>query len=283
MRLLASGLLGCLLISGAKAQWYPAYPPPYPGYYPPYENPNVTWVYPPPVRYSPPPMPIVVQEPYWQPRRITYRIAFNDSLIRLAVAYWVKNNTLYYVMPDHQQKSAPLGSVDRALTERLNSEQGVPFYLPPQSTKAELRKLLEQQLKLILETRNTSRGLVVQISDVLFEFNEYKLTPTAREKLSKLAGILVSYQGLCPHLEGYTDSVGGDQYNLQLSRKRAEAVRDYLISQGVTATNLTAEGLGKFDPVASNTTAAGRQQNRRVEMLISGEAIGVTATSASLE
>jgi outer membrane protein OmpA-like peptidoglycan-associated protein len=226
---------------------------------------------------------VVVQEQYWQPRQITSRIAFNDSVIRLAVAYWVRNNILYYVMTDHQQKSAPLGSVDRALTERLNNEEGVPFYLPPQSTRAELRKLLEQQLKLILETRNTSRGLVVQISDVLFEFNDYTLTSSAREKLSKIAGILVSYEGLCPHLEGYTDSIGGNQYNLQLSRKRAETVRDYLISQGVAAASLTVEGLGKVDPVASNTTAAGRHQNRRVEMLISGEAIGVTATSASLE
>lgn len=282
MRLLVSGLLGCVLVAGAKAQWYPGYPPPYPRYYPPYVNPNV--VYPPDVPYAPQRMPdVVIQERYWPPQQITYRIAFKGSVVRLAVAYWVRNNTLYYVTPDHQERTAPVGSVDRALTERLNNEQGVPFYLPPQSTKAELRRLLEQQLNLILETRNTSRGLVVQISDVLFQFNEYTLTPSAREKLAKIAGILVSYDGLCPHLEGYTDSVGGDEYNLQLSRRRSEAVRDYLLSQGVVAANLTAEGLGRANPVASNSTAAGRQQNRRVEMLISGDVIGVTATSASLD
>ncbi len=176
-----------------------------------------------------------------------------------------------------------MNRVDRARSERLNYEQNVPFYLPPEPGKPELRRLLEQQLSLVLETRSTPQGLVVRISDVLFQFNDYTLTLEAREKLSKIAGILLAYGGLCPHLDGYTDDVGGYDYNLQLSTKRAAAVRDYLISQGVPAANLTAAGLGNANPVASNRTAEGRQQNRRVEMLISGDAIGITDTSASLK
>jgi outer membrane protein OmpA-like peptidoglycan-associated protein len=285
MRFLVRGLLGSVLVSRAGAQWYP----PYSGYYPPYPNPSVTLVYPP---VTPPPVvvnesPVLVireyPEDYWQPQRITYLIAFKDSVIRSADAYWVRDNTLYYVTRDHRQMTAPLDSVDRLLTQRLNNEQNVPFYLPAHPGKAELRRLLEQQLNLILETRDTSRGLIVRISDVLFHFNDYTLTPNAREKLAKIAGILVAYSGLCPRLEGYTDSIGGDEYNLWLSRKRAGAVRDYLISQGVPAANLTAVGLGRADPVASNATAEGRQRNRRVEMLISGDVIGIAVTSTSLE
>ena len=144
-----------------------------------------------------------------------------------------------------------------------------------ESEKAQLRERLRQQLNMILETRESARGLIVNINDVLFDFNKYTLKPGAREKLAKVAGILLAYPGLKVQLEGHTDSIGSEEYNLKLSDARAGAVRDYLVSQSVPATNLTAAGFGKDNPVASNDTAAGRQQNRRVEMVVSGDPIGV--------
>ncbi len=287
MRWLFCGLLSFWLVPGAWAQWHGGYPR-YSPYYPPYANPNVPFLYPQPVPYPPPVVresPRIVirqyQEEYWRPRQIRYLIAFKDNLIQWADAYWVSANILYYVTPDHQQRAAPLDSVDRTLSERLNSERDIPFYLPAQSGRVALRLLLEQQLNLVLETQNTSRGLVVRISDVLFHFNDFTLTPEAREKLAKIAGILVAYGGICPRLEGYTDNVGSDEYNLKLSRKRADAVRDYLVFQGLPPANLTAAGLGNTNPAALNATAAGRERNRRVEMLIPGDVIGITVTSAA--
>jgi outer membrane protein OmpA-like peptidoglycan-associated protein len=287
MRWLFCGLLSFGLVHGAWAQWYGGYPQ-YPPYYPPYANPNVPFLYPPPVPYRP----LVVresprivirqyQEEYWPPRQIGYLIAFKDNLIQWADAYWVSANVLYYVTPDHQQRAAPLDRVDRALSERLNNERDIPFYLPAQSGRVALRLLLRQQLNLVLETQNTSRGLVVRISDVLFHFNDFTLTSEAREKLAKIAGILAAYGGVCPRLEGYTDNVGSDEYNLQLSRKRADAVRDYLISQGVPPSDVTAAGFGSTNPAAPNATAAGRERNRRVEMLIPGDDVGITVTSVA--
>ena len=144
-----------------------------------------------------------------------------------------------------------------------------------ETEKAQLRERLRQQLNMILETRESARGLIVNINDVLFDFNKYTLKPGAREKLAKVAGILLAYPGLKVQLEGHTDSIGTEEYNLKLSEARAGAVRDYLVSQNVATTNLTAAGFGKDNPVASNDTAAGRQQNRRVEMVVSGDPIGV--------
>jgi outer membrane protein OmpA-like peptidoglycan-associated protein len=141
--------------------------------------------------------------------------------------------------------------------------------------KAELRERLRQQFAAILETRETARGLIVNINDVLFDFNKYTLKPGAREKLAKVSGILLAYPGLKIQLEGHTDSIGTDEYNMTLSQQRADAVHQYLVSQGVPDTNLTAIGLGKADPVATNDTDAGRQQNRRVEMVVSGDPIGI--------
>jgi outer membrane protein OmpA-like peptidoglycan-associated protein len=144
-----------------------------------------------------------------------------------------------------------------------------------EAEKTQIRERLRQQLNLVLETRESARGLIVNISDVLFDFNKYTLKPATREKMAKVAGILLAYPDLKMALEGHTDSVGSDEYNLKLSEQRADAVREYLASQGVPAANITAKGLGKSNPVASNDTAAGRQQNRRVEMVVSGESIGV--------
>jgi outer membrane protein OmpA-like peptidoglycan-associated protein len=148
-----------------------------------------------------------------------------------------------------------------------------------EAEKTALRERLRQQLNMILETRETARGLIVNISDVLFDFNKYTLKPGAREKMAKVSGILLAYPGLKIRVEGHTDAIGSDQYNQELSEKRSGAVRDYLVQQGVPNATVTAIGLGKADPVADNNTAAGRQQNRRVELVVSGEPIGIESPS----
>jgi outer membrane protein OmpA-like peptidoglycan-associated protein len=143
-----------------------------------------------------------------------------------------------------------------------------------ETERVELRTLLLSQFNAILQTRDTVRGLVVNMSDVLFDTGKSTLRPLAREKLAKVAGIVSGHPGLRLDVEGYTDSVGGDDYNQQLSEQRGRSVRDYLIMQGMPGSSVTAKGFGKTQPVASNETADGRQQNRRVELVISGEVIG---------
>jgi outer membrane protein OmpA-like peptidoglycan-associated protein len=140
--------------------------------------------------------------------------------------------------------------------------------------REELRARLLQQLNAILVTRDTARGLVVNMSDVLFDSGKFTLRPLAREKLSKISGIVLAYPTLKLAIEGNTDSVGTESYNQVLSEKRAEGVRSYLTEQGVPQSSTTATGLGKTQPIASNATSEGRQQNRRVELIVSGEVIG---------
>ena len=142
--------------------------------------------------------------------------------------------------------------------------------------REELRARLLVQFNAILETRDTARGLVVNMSDVLFDSAKFTLRPAAREKLAKISGIVLAYPTLALSIEGNTDSVGGDAYNQQLSENRAGSVRDYLATEGIPAASMSAHGFGKTQPVASNDTAAGRQQNRRVELIVSGEVIGNT-------
>jgi len=142
--------------------------------------------------------------------------------------------------------------------------------------REDLRARLLIQFNAILETRDTARGLVVNMSDVLFDSAKFTLRPAAREKLAKISGIVLAYPTLALAIEGNTDSVGGDAYNQTLSENRAGSVRDYLGQQGIPAASMTAHGFGKTQPVASNDTAGGRQQNRRVELIVSGEVIGNT-------
>jgi outer membrane protein OmpA-like peptidoglycan-associated protein len=146
-----------------------------------------------------------------------------------------------------------------------------------ENDKAALRARLTQQLNSVLQTRDSARGLIVNMSDVLFDTAKYTLKPGAREKLSKVAGILLAYPGLNVEVDGHTDNVGSDEYNQNLSNQRAESVRSYLVAQGVLTGSVTAKGFGKTQPVGTNDTAAGRQINRRVEMVVSGEAIGAQA------
>ena len=140
--------------------------------------------------------------------------------------------------------------------------------------KAELRDRLRQQLNVILETRETARGLIVNLSDVLFDVDKATLKPGARERLARIAGILSSHPTLQIEIEGHTDSTGSDEYNQGLSERRAQAVQAYLSQQGIGQTIASTVGFGESRPVATNGTSAGRQQNRRVEIIVSGEAIG---------
>jgi outer membrane protein OmpA-like peptidoglycan-associated protein len=140
-----------------------------------------------------------------------------------------------------------------------------------------------QQFNLILETRDTARGLVVNMSDVLFDSGKYTLRPQAREKLAKISGIVLAYPSLRLAVEGNTDSVGTESFNQQLSQQRAEGVRTYLTQQGVPESSTTAAGFGKNRPISSNDTSEGRQQNRRVELIVSGEVIGTKIISLSLQ
>ena len=150
--------------------------------------------------------------------------------------------------------------------------------------KAATRAQLAEQLNKVLKTRDSARGLIVSMSNVLFDTGEYSLKPGAREKLAKVAGILISYPGLNIAVGGYTDNVGGDEMNQKLSENRAGAVRDYLVEAGVATNSVSAKGFGNSLPVASNDNSAGRQENRRVELVVSGDAIGspLNATTGSL-
>ena len=140
--------------------------------------------------------------------------------------------------------------------------------------KEEMRARLLAQLNQVLQTRDTARGLIVSMPDVLFDFNKYTLKPDARERLARISGIVLAYPDLKLQIEGHTDSIGSETYNQTLSEKRAGTVRSYLVGSAIPVDHVNAVGLGKSDPVADNSTAAGRKLNRRVEMVVSGDVIG---------
>jgi outer membrane protein OmpA-like peptidoglycan-associated protein len=190
-------------------------------------------------------------------------------------------------MAANQASSATAISAAQADADqsRLAAQQAQLNVQQAETDKAALRTKLSEQLNSILQTRDSARGLIVSMSDVLFDTGKYSLKPGAREKLAKVAGILLAYPGLNIEVGGYTDNVGGDTMNQTLSENRAGSVRDYLVQQGVASNSVSARGFGNSLPVASNDNAAGRQQNRRVELLVSGEAIGgpVNATTGKLQ
>jgi outer membrane protein OmpA-like peptidoglycan-associated protein len=173
---------------------------------------------------------------------------------------------------DLAARTAAQAEADRTL---LATQEADRMRLKAEAEKAELRTQLLSQFNLILDTRDTARGLIINMSDVLFDTAEFSLRPLARERLAKVAGILLGHPGLKLEVEGHTDSVGGEVYNQRLSEQRAGSVRDYLILQGIAEMNsIPSKGFGKSQPVATNDTAAGRQLNRRVELIVSGELIG---------
>jgi len=188
---------------------------------------------------------------------------------------------------DSQAASAKALSAAQADAEqsRLAAQQAQQTAQQAETDKAAMRTKLSEQLNSILQTRDSARGLIVSMSDVLFDTGKYSLKPGAREKLAKVAGILLAYPGLSIEVGGYTDNVGGDAMNQTLSENRAGSVRDYLVQEGVSTNSVSSRGFGNSLPVASNDNSAGRQQNRRVELLVSGDVIGtpVNATTGSLQ
>lgn len=171
-----------------------------------------------------------------------------------------------------QQQQQAEAAAAQAHAQQVAAEQAAQQ--AAQQTE-QMREKLRDQLNQVLQTQETARGLIVNMSDVLFDFGKYTLKPDAQVKLAKVSGILLTYPDLKLQVEGYTDNVGSDEYNLKLSQQRADAVEAFLVSQGVQPGNISAQGYGKADPVADNSTAAGRAQNRRVELVVSGKAIGV--------
>jgi outer membrane protein OmpA-like peptidoglycan-associated protein len=186
-------------------------------------------------------------------------------------------------MADSQAASASALSSAQAAADqsRLDTLKAQQSAQQAEADKAAMRVRLSEQLNRILQTRDSARGLIVSMSDVLFDTGKYSLKPGAREKLAKVAGILLAYPGLNIEVGGYTDNVGGDGMNQRLSENRAGSVRDYLVQQGVATNSVSARGFGNTLPVASNDNSAGRQQNRRVELLVSGDAIGTPANTTT--
>ena len=170
-----------------------------------------------------------------------------------------------------QQQAAALAEQQKAQTAAEESERKRQEAV---RQKEEMRARLLAQLNQVLQTRDSARGLIVNMPDVLFDTGQYSLKPAARERLARISGIVLAYPDLKLEIEGHTDSIGGDEYNQRLSEKRAASVRDYLANSGVSINNTVARGLGKSEPVADNKTAAGRKLNRRVEMIVSGDVIG---------
>jgi outer membrane protein OmpA-like peptidoglycan-associated protein len=173
-----------------------------------------------------------------------------------------------------QADAAALAAQQQAAAANQQAKAAEEAAAKSEAEKQALRAALLDQFNRVLPTTDTPRGLQVNMADVLFAFGKYELQPPAREALAKFSGIVLAHPGLHLSVEGYTDSVGSDAFNQTLSEQRANAVRDYLVQQGLDPTTITATGFGKSNPVASNDTAAGRQQNRRVEIIISGEVIG---------
>jgi outer membrane protein OmpA-like peptidoglycan-associated protein len=171
-----------------------------------------------------------------------------------------------------KQEAAMREQAERA---RSAAEESERQRLQAEEEKEALRRRLLEQLNAVLDTRDTERGVVVNMSDVLFDLNRFALRPIAREKLARISGIVLAYPGLQLEIEGHTDATGTDDYNMQLSEKRAASVREYLVQQGIPEESTLVRGLGESAPIADNSSAKGRQLNRRVEIVVSGEAIGV--------
>ncbi|MCX6586104.1 MAG: OmpA family protein [Acidobacteria bacterium] len=174
------------------------------------------------------------------------------------------------------QQQAALADLERAKAATAEAEKG---RLRAEEEKGALRQQLLDQFNLILETRDSARGLIVNLSDVLFDFGKFTLRPPTREKLAKISGIVLAHPGLKLEVEGHTDDIGSEEFNQKLSEQRADAVRGYLVEQGLNGDMITAMGFGKTMPAVPNTNPANRQKNRRVEMVVSGEIIGTKLSS----
>src|SRR5579859_6496997 len=176
-----------------------------------------------------------------------------------------------------QQQQALSQQAEQA---RLQAQQAEQARMQAEQQAEQTRQRLLNQLNQVLQTRDSARGLIVNMSDVLFDTGRATLKPGAKLRLAKVAGIILAYPDLKLEIDGFTDSTGSSSLNQELSERRALAVSDFLVSQGVGANNVTTHGYGPSNPVASNTTIAGRQLNRRVELVVSGSAIGSSTGAA---
>jgi len=167
-----------------------------------------------------------------------------------------------------------MNAEQQAQQAQAQSQQAQLQAQQAQQQVAQTRAQMLAQLNQVLETRDTARGLIVSMPDVLFDTGKSDLRAGARERLAKVAGILIAYPNIQVEIDGYTDNTGTAAFNQQLSEERAQAVRDYITQQGVPAGSISAHGFGEDNPVGSNDTASGRQQNRRVELVVSGQSIG---------
>lgn len=168
-----------------------------------------------------------------------------------------------------EQRELQLRMEERARQEaQQEAEEAAQRAAAEAAAKEEARARLQEALGYVAETRQTARGLIVNLPDILFDFDKAVLRPGARELVSRIAGILLVTPGIRLSIEGHTDSVGTEEYNQQLSQKRAQSVHDYLAEAGVPADIMTTHGFGETQPIAPNTTPSGRQQNRRVEIVI---------------
>jgi outer membrane protein OmpA-like peptidoglycan-associated protein len=172
---------------------------------------------------------------------------------------------------------AAQGQADKSRKEALDAQAGQQqaeqARQRAEAEKAQMREQLRKQLNAVLETQDTARGLIVNVSGLNFDTGKATLVPAVREKLARVSGILVSHPGLKIEVEGHTDSVGSETFNQKLSEDRASSVKNYLVESGVSDGSIVSRGFGKAKPVASNDDAKGRQQNRRVEIVVSGEGI----------
>jgi outer membrane protein OmpA-like peptidoglycan-associated protein len=185
---------------------------------------------------------------------------------------------------ERTKADAAAADAEARAKQAREAQQAAELGAQQASQQAEqVRERLKAQLNAVLQTTETARGLIVNMSDVLFDFNKYTLKPEAREKLAKVSGILLAYPDLKLQVEGYTDNIGSDEYNQKLSEQRADGVRVYLVAQSVSDANVTATGYGKNNPVADNSTNAGRAQNRRVELVVSGAAIGIQQSAPAAQ
>jgi outer membrane protein OmpA-like peptidoglycan-associated protein len=182
-----------------------------------------------------------------------------------------------------QAEAARAAALAQQQTAEAQAETARAQAQQAEQDRATARAQLRQQLNTILQTRESARGLIMNMSDVLFSTGKYTLKPEAREKLAKVSGILLAHPGLTIEVEGHTDNVGSDEYNQTLSEERAQAVRDYLVEQGVPSSAVSAKGLGETGAIASNDTSSGRAKNRRVDLVVSGQAISTNLESNSHE
>jgi outer membrane protein OmpA-like peptidoglycan-associated protein len=168
------------------------------------------------------------------------------------------------------QQAALDSAAEAASRARSEAAREAERRAEAERTAAELQARLYASISAIMETRTSARGLVAALSGVNFETNKATLKPIAREKLSKLSGVLLGFPGEYKlEIEGHTDSTGTDAYNQQLSQARAESVRSFLVEQGIPMERIpSTQGFGRTRPIAPNDTRANREKNRRVDIVI---------------